>query len=117
LRVTGVVFVVASLGLIDVPPFATYLGAGWIGDSAAAHAYPWVAAVIVASSIVVGGAVLRVAGGVFYGLGDPPPEDARMRQESSEETSETDAGEGRTPRWRPRLWSPLNRSLTGMLRA
>ncbi len=97
LRITGVIFVLAGLGLIDTPPFATYLGAGWIGDSATAHSYPWVTAVIVASSIVVGGAVLRVAGGVFYGLVDPPPEDGRMKREASEETSETESGKHHTP--------------------
>jgi multicomponent Na+:H+ antiporter subunit D len=97
LRVTGAVFVIASLGLIDTPPFATYLGAGWIGDSATSQSHPWITAVVVGSSIVVGGAVLRVAGGVFYGLGDPPPEDSRMRRESSEETSETSSGKQRTP--------------------
>lgn len=52
---------------------------------------------LIASSILVGGAVLRVAGGVFYGLGDPPSEDPQMRQEVSEETSETDADKRRTP--------------------
>jgi multicomponent Na+:H+ antiporter subunit D len=41
--------------------------------------------------------VLRVAGGVFYGLGDPPTEDPQMARESSEETSETDEGKQRTP--------------------
>ena len=48
-------------------------------------------------SVLVGGAVLRVAGGVFYGLGDPPGEDPEMAQESSEETSETAQGKQRTP--------------------
>jgi multicomponent Na+:H+ antiporter subunit D len=49
------------------------------------------------ASVVVGAAVLRVAGGVFYGLGDPPSEDPQMARESSEETSETDEGKQRTP--------------------
>ena len=52
---------------------------------------------LVAASILVGAAVLRVAGGVFYGLGDPPSEDPQMARESSEETSETDEGKQRTP--------------------
>ncbi|MHB1987224.1 MAG: complex I subunit 5 family protein [Acidimicrobiales bacterium] len=97
LRFTGILFVLASLGLVDLPPFATYLGAGWMGDSAVAHGAAWVTAVVMVSSILVGGAVLRVAGGVFYGLGDAPPEDEHMKIEASEETSETDAGKGRTP--------------------
>jgi hypothetical protein len=41
--------------------------------------------------------VLRVAGGVFYGLGDPPSEDPEMGQEASEETGETEVGRQRTP--------------------
>ncbi len=94
LRVTGVVFTVAALGLADLPPFGTFLGNGWIDDSAAA---PWVTAVFLACTIVSAGAVLRVAGGVFYGLGDPPGEDPRMAAEANEETGETDSGRQRTP--------------------
>jgi len=45
----------------------------------------------------VGGAVLRVAGGVFYGLGDRPAEDPQMAKEAAEETSETTGGKDRTP--------------------
>ena len=41
--------------------------------------------------------MLRVAGGVFYGLGDPPSETLQMAEESSEETSETDEDKQRTP--------------------
>jgi multicomponent Na+:H+ antiporter subunit D len=96
LRVTGVVFTLAAFGLADLPPFTTYLGKGWIEDSSAAHG-TWITALLIFSSVVVGGAVLRVAGGVFYGLGDPPSEEPQMARESSEETSETDAGKQRTP--------------------
>jgi multicomponent Na+:H+ antiporter subunit D len=35
LRVTGVAFTLAALGLADLPPFGTFLGKGWIADSAA----------------------------------------------------------------------------------
>jgi multicomponent Na+:H+ antiporter subunit D len=97
LRVTGVVFTVAAFALADLPVFATYLGKGWIEDSAAAHGMVWVTAVFVACSVLVGGAVLRAAGGVFYGLGDPPSEDAEMASEASEETSETNLAKRRTP--------------------
>jgi multicomponent Na+:H+ antiporter subunit D len=97
LRVTGVVFTLAALGLSDLPPFATFLGKGWIEDSAATRGMVWITVVLVASSVLVGGAVLRVAGGVFYGLGDPPSEDPEMAKEASEETSETDEAKQRTP--------------------
>jgi multicomponent Na+:H+ antiporter subunit D len=97
LRATGVVFTLAAFGLADLPPFATYLGKGWIEDASSARGMTWVIALLVFASAVVGAAVLRVAGGVFYGLGDPPSEDPQMARESSEETSETDEGKQRTP--------------------
>jgi multicomponent Na+:H+ antiporter subunit D len=98
LRVTGVLFTLAGLGLADLPPFGTFLGKGWIEDTGSAHGMPWLTPVFILCAILVGGAVLRVAGGVFYGLGDPPAEDRRMAREAGEETSETDGGGGqRTP--------------------
>ncbi len=97
LPVTGAIFTLAALGLADLPPFGTYLGKGWIEDTGSARGAPWAAAVLIACSILVGGAVLRVAGGVFYGLGDPPAEDPDMAQAASEETSETGEGRQRTP--------------------
>ena len=91
------VFTLAALGLADMPPFATFLGKGWIEDTGTAHGMTWITVVLVISSALVGGAVLRVAGGVFYGLGDPPGEDPQMAREASEETSETERGKRRTP--------------------
>jgi multicomponent Na+:H+ antiporter subunit D len=97
LPVTGAVFTLAAFGLADLPPFGTFLGKGWIEDSGTAHGVPWITAVFVISSVLVGAAVLRVAGGVFYGLGDPPSEEPQMAEEASEETSETEQGRRRTP--------------------
>jgi multicomponent Na+:H+ antiporter subunit D len=97
LRYTGVVFTLAAFGLSNLPPFATFLGDGWIGDSGTARGLAWIAVIFVISSVLVGGAVLRVAGGVFYGLGDPPGENPEMAKEASEEKSETGTGKQRTP--------------------
>jgi multicomponent Na+:H+ antiporter subunit D len=97
LKITAAVFTLAALGLADLPPFASYLGQGWIEDSAGRHGLAWITVIFIASSVLVGGAVLRVAGGVFYGLGDPPSEDPQMARESSEETSETEQAKERTP--------------------
>ena len=97
LKVTGVLFTLAALGLADLPPFATFLGKGWIEDSASSHGLTWIIVILVICSVLVGGAVLRVAGGVFYGLGDAPGEDPQMAEQASEETSETDAAKQRTP--------------------
>jgi len=97
LPLTGAVFLLAALGLADLPPFALYLGAGWIGHSGDSLGMHWITAVVMLTSALVGAAVLRVAGGVFYGIGDPPSEDPHMAEEASEETSETDEAKGRTP--------------------
>jgi multicomponent Na+:H+ antiporter subunit D len=97
LRVTGVVFTLAALGLADLPPFGTFLGKGYIDESTWAHGLQWVMPAFIICAILAGGAVLRVAGGVFYGLGDAPSEDPRMAQMAAEETSETVSGRQRTP--------------------
>jgi multicomponent Na+:H+ antiporter subunit D len=97
LRATGVIFTLAALGLADLPPFGTYLGLGWLTSSGGAHGMAWLIVPLVFASVLVGAAVLRVAGGVFYGLGDPPGETLQMAEESSEETSETDEDKQRTP--------------------
>jgi multicomponent Na+:H+ antiporter subunit D len=95
LRVTGVMFTLAALGLADLPPFGTFLGKGWITDSVGGG--PWLAAVFCTCTVLTAGAVLRFAGGVFYGLGDPPGEDPGMAAEANEETGETESGRQRTP--------------------
>ena len=41
--------------------------------------------------------MLRVAGGVFYGFGDPPGEDPAMAAQANEETGETAGGRGHAP--------------------
>jgi formate hydrogenlyase subunit 3/multisubunit Na+/H+ antiporter MnhD subunit len=92
---TCIVFTLAAFGLADLPPFATFLSKGYIDDSAWAHGLPWVMGVFVACSVLVGGAVFRVAGGVFYGLGDPPTEDAGW------------------PRWPPRRLAKPSRTRAG----
>jgi multicomponent Na+:H+ antiporter subunit D len=97
LGITGAVFTLAGLGLAGLPPFATFSGSGWIGASATAHGAGWLTAVVIGCTMLSGGAVLRVAGGVFYGLGDAPSEDPDMAKAAAEETSETDAGKRRTP--------------------
>jgi multicomponent Na+:H+ antiporter subunit D len=98
LRLTGAMFTLAALGLADLPPFGTFLGKGWITDSADSIAGgPWLAAVFCACSVLTAGAVLRVAGGVFYGLGDAPGEDPRMAAEANEEKGESESGRQRTP--------------------
>jgi multicomponent Na+:H+ antiporter subunit D len=98
LRVTGVIFTVAALGLADLPPLATFAGKSFLEASIGSRGLGWITAVLLLCTILVGGAVLRVAGGVFFGLGDPPAEEQQMAREAAEETSETVQGRTRTPR-------------------
>ena len=97
LSLTGIAFTLAALGLADLPPFGSFLGQGWIDDSGDTRVGPWLAAVCLVSTVLCAGAVLRVAFGVFYGLGDPPTEDPRMAAEANEETGESSSGRQRTP--------------------
>jgi multicomponent Na+:H+ antiporter subunit D len=97
LRATGVVFTIAALALADLPVSAGFLGKAWIEQSASARGATWITVIFILASVLVGGAVLRVAGGVFFGLGDPPGEDPQMAAGADEETSETGSSGGRTP--------------------
>jgi multicomponent Na+:H+ antiporter subunit D len=97
LRITGIAFTLAGLGLADLPPFGSFLGQGWIDDSGDGRVGPWLAAICLVCTVLCAGAVLRVAFGVFYGLGDPPSEDPAMAAEANEETGETSSGRQRTP--------------------
>jgi multicomponent Na+:H+ antiporter subunit D len=94
LRVTGLVYIVAGLGLADLPPVATFLGEGWT-DAALPG---WAVVILLGCAAVTGGTVLRAGLGVFHGIGDPPPGEApRQAQETAEETGETDTGRQHTP--------------------
>ncbi|MGY1439328.1 complex I subunit 5 family protein [Streptomyces reniochalinae] len=73
LRPVGVLFTVGGLALAGLPPFGTGLGKALSEEAAGG----WLTVLFVAVSAATGGAVLRVAGGVFFGLGSPPAEEDR----------------------------------------
>ena len=60
LRATGVIFTLAALGLAGLPPFATYLGQGWIAGTSDAHGMTWITVLLVFASALAGAA--RAAG-------------------------------------------------------
>ena len=98
LSLSGIGLIYVRTGALNMAQIGAYiLGKGYIDESAWAHGLPWITGVFVACAIVTGAAVFRVAGGVFYGLGDPPSEDPQMAEMAAEETSETDSGKQRTP--------------------
>ncbi|RCG23052.1 hypothetical protein DTL70_15305 [Streptomyces diacarni] len=73
LRPVGVLFTVGGLALAGLPPFGTGLGKALSEEAAGG----WPTVLFVAVSAATGGAVLRVAGGVFFGLGSPPADEDR----------------------------------------
>jgi multicomponent Na+:H+ antiporter subunit D len=54
LRLTGIAFTLAALGLADLPPFGSFLGQGWIDDSGDTRVGPWLAAVCLGCTAVRG---------------------------------------------------------------
>jgi multicomponent Na+:H+ antiporter subunit D len=71
-RVMPWIFLVAGLALAGLPPFGTGLGKAVSEEAASAAGYPWAPALFVITSALTGGAVLRVAGRIYFGLGRPP---------------------------------------------
>jgi multicomponent Na+:H+ antiporter subunit D len=84
LRWTGAVFVLGGLLLASVPPSAAFLGKSIVDDTLISSGYGWVVGVIVAASVLTGGAVLLAAARVFGGLGRRPGADRRDEEEGSE---------------------------------
>jgi multicomponent Na+:H+ antiporter subunit D len=88
---------VGALLLAALPPFTTFMGKSMLEAAAsAAGGYGWLIAVFVFISAVTGGAVLRVVGRVFLGLGasqGPHPEQAQ----AAEEADETEGSRDHTP--------------------
>jgi len=79
----GVLFTLGALALAAPAPLGLFLGKSLVEESAAHHSYGWVAPLVTAVTIVSAGAVLRVAGRVFLGLG--AAEDPLLSPEPDEE--------------------------------
>ncbi|WP_371614324.1 complex I subunit 5 family protein [Streptomyces sp. NBC_00454] len=92
LALPGALFLAGGLALAGLPPFGTGLGKA-LSEEAAGHWAGWLPAVYVIVSAVTGGAVLRVALRVFYGLGPRPTE----RGGEPETTGEGEKPEVRGP--------------------
>jgi multicomponent Na+:H+ antiporter subunit D len=87
-RVMKWLIVVGGLALSCLPPFGTALGKSVAEDAAVSSGYIWVPALFVAVSALTGGAVLRVAGRVYFGLG-PRPRESREETSGSHEERES----------------------------
>lgn len=96
LKWTALFTVIGALGLCGVPPFATFTGKAWIDESAAHHAYHWLPIVLSLTAALTAGTVLRMAGRVFYGLGQSE-EGAELQSPTEQESPETYQPHHRTP--------------------
>jgi multicomponent Na+:H+ antiporter subunit D len=99
LPVTGILFTLGGLALAGAPPFGTFVGKYLLEEEAIHLGWVVVAVVMVVSSALTGGAVLRAAGGIFLGLGprfrDPHLDPIEL--EGREREPETVGGRNRTP--------------------
>jgi multicomponent Na+:H+ antiporter subunit D len=69
LRLTGMVFTLAALGLAGAPGFVTFLGTKAMEESAGELGYAWLKLLAFGTAMLTGGTVLRAAGRVFLGWG------------------------------------------------
>ncbi len=90
-----VLFILGGLVLAGLPPFGLSAGKEML-ESAVRHAgIAWLPAIFAIASALDGGAVLRVSGAVFFGLGRTPQAGEASTSES--ERRETNDHTGRTP--------------------
>ena len=79
--------VTGGLALACLPPFGTALGKAISEDAGVSAGFPWFPVLFVVVSALTGGAVLRMAGRIFFGLGPVPEE--HSGQTTGEEERET----------------------------
>jgi multicomponent Na+:H+ antiporter subunit D len=91
------VFLLGGAVLAAAPMVGTFFGKSLVDESALGHGYHWLPAVLVVASAVTAGAVLRVTGRVFAGMGaSQPPSDPTTR-EAEHEGLETVTEHDHTP--------------------
>jgi multicomponent Na+:H+ antiporter subunit D len=94
LRYTGILFAIGALSFAALPPFGTFLGKSMIEDELIHEGYGAVVAVLIATSALTSGAVLRVIGRVFFGWGLA---DDRPRATEEETAPEEEGAPDATP--------------------
>jgi multicomponent Na+:H+ antiporter subunit D len=87
-RIAGCAYVVGALALAGLPPFGTGLGKSLIDDSGGSVA---LTVLTVAVSALTGGAALRVALRVYFGLGPAPHPDSTSADEVTGRDEQPDA--------------------------
>ncbi|MHB8533275.1 MAG: complex I subunit 5 family protein, partial [Solirubrobacteraceae bacterium] len=98
LPMTGVLMAVGALLLAGVPPFSTFAGKSLLEASFSGAGAGWLIAVAIAVSALTGGAVLRVTGRVFLGLGPSEGPDPQQERTAREDVDELEDERGDTPK-------------------
>lgn len=91
---TASLFIIGACGLAGIMPFGTLLGESMISDSATGFHQGWLIYIVMFVEIITAAAVLRITFRIFWGWGEPAPEDESSRVE---ERPETERQEDRTP--------------------
>jgi multicomponent Na+:H+ antiporter subunit D len=93
LPLVGVLFAIAGLMLAALPGVTTFFGKSLLDGAALEGGYRWLPTVFVVSSMLTGGAVLRVTGRVFAGWGATEREDEEAQAQQAREEGEGDEEE------------------------
>jgi multicomponent Na+:H+ antiporter subunit D len=104
LWVTATLFSLSGLALAGLPPFATCAGKAIMEQSADSLGYGWISVIFLISSALTGGAVLRAAGSVFFGLGTANFMSETAPTSGDREPPETKGQTGKTP---VLMWLPF----------
>jgi multicomponent Na+:H+ antiporter subunit D len=89
MRLAGVLFAVGGLALAAMPGVTMFFGKSLLDGAALQRGYAWLPGVLLISSVLTGGAVLRLTGRVFLGWGaSERAEDVQIRRFGSEEDDE-----------------------------
>jgi multicomponent Na+:H+ antiporter subunit D len=97
-RLAGVLFVIGGFVLSALPGVTTFFGKSLLESAALEAHYPWLPTVFLISSMLTGGAVLRVSGRVFFGWGAVErEEDVQLARVAEEEQDEEQAARDWTP--------------------
>jgi multicomponent Na+:H+ antiporter subunit D len=84
----GILFAVGGLVLAAMPVFTTFFGKSLLDAAALEGHYPWLPTVFVISSMLTGGAVLRITGRVFLGWGPDEPGETRGERQAAQAREE-----------------------------
>jgi multicomponent Na+:H+ antiporter subunit D len=93
LRPVAVMYVIGALALAGLPPFGTALGKAVTEEAVGGP----LTVLMVAATVLTAGAVLRVAAGVFFGLGPEPPGSDTYETTGTGEQPETGSRISRVP--------------------